>query len=91
MESNQPTRKMPDFEIVAICPENYPKDKLLSAFRAGNIALAEAMIRIRNTPGFTRGAIEQDRDIRNLGESVDSIGHELARHWKDEGETALLS
>lgn len=63
------TRKFEEFEVISINPSQYSKEQLLSAFRAGNIAVATALI---------LGDEQTEQAVRIWDESVECIGNVLA-------------
>ncbi len=68
-ESTELTQEFKHFEVVAINPEAYDRSTLLTAFKAGNLALGSA---------FLAGGEEADKALQRFEDPVEAIGLRLA-------------
>lgn len=70
----EPTQEFTPYEIVALNPDAYTKEQVLTAFRAANIALAHAII--------LGGEVAQkaQSSLNGYNGDIEVLGRALVRH-----------
>ena len=76
MSTDESTSKFRDFERLAISPDSHSTEELLTAFRTGNIAVAETLI--EEGPDSAK--------VRKLEISVNAIGEVLRQRREAEAK-----